>query len=95
MNMECELTAEIAFAKGEILEGEPVLKTLHESAQLVDGIIDAFQTAGLLRQVLTGAYPMTFAYDCDTAANRGSVLGPDLGRRYVIAGFLLSAVAVS
>ena len=49
MDMECDLTADIAFGQSEILEGEPVLKTLHESAQLVDGIANAFLTAGLLR----------------------------------------------
>jgi hypothetical protein len=49
MDMECELTADIAFGQGEILEGEPVLKTLHEIAQLVDGITDAFVTAGRVR----------------------------------------------
>ena len=47
-DMKCELTADIAFGQGEILEGEPVLKTLHESAQLVDGIANAFLAAGLL-----------------------------------------------
>jgi hypothetical protein len=46
--MECELTADIAFGQGEILEGEPVLKTLHEYAQIVDGIANAFLTACLI-----------------------------------------------
>jgi hypothetical protein len=48
-DMECDLTADIAFGHGEILEGEPVLKTLHESAQIVDGIANAFLTADLIR----------------------------------------------
>jgi hypothetical protein len=48
-DMECDLTADIAFGKGEILEGKPVLKTLHESAQIVDGIANAFLNAGLIR----------------------------------------------
>lgn len=47
-DMECELTAEIAFARGEILEGQPVLNTLQESVGLVDGIAHAFLSAGLL-----------------------------------------------
>jgi len=48
MDMECELTAEIAFGKGQILEGKPVIEALQELAQLVDGIANAFATAGLL-----------------------------------------------
>lgn len=48
MHMECELTANIAFGQGEILEGQPVLKTLHDLTQLVEGVTDAFLAAGLL-----------------------------------------------
>jgi hypothetical protein len=48
VNVKCDLTADIAFGKGQILEGQPVLKTLHELAQLVDGIANAFLTAGLI-----------------------------------------------
>jgi len=57
MDMECELTPDIAFAKGEILEGKPVLETLHEFAQLVDGIARAFVKAGLLAVVLAPLTP--------------------------------------
>jgi hypothetical protein len=49
MDMEGDLTADIAFGKGEILEGEPVLKTLHELTELVEGVTDAFLAAGLIR----------------------------------------------
>lgn len=48
VHMEYQLTPDVAFGKGEILEGEPVVETLHEFAQLVDGIADAFLSAGLL-----------------------------------------------
>ena len=47
--MESDLTAEIAFAKGEILEGAPVLKTLQDSILIVDGIANAFLAAGHIR----------------------------------------------
>lgn len=49
MDMECDLTADIAFGQGELLEGEPVLKTLHELTQLVEGVTNAFLAAGLIR----------------------------------------------
>jgi hypothetical protein len=49
VNMEYQFTTDVAFGEGEILEGEPVVETLHEFAQLVHGIADAFLTAGLLR----------------------------------------------
>ena len=49
MHMECELTPDIAFAKGEILEGKAVVETLQEMLELVQGIGSAFLAAGLLR----------------------------------------------
>lgn len=49
VDMKCELTADIAFGKGEVLEGEPVVATLHQFADLVDGIAQQFIAAGLLR----------------------------------------------
>ena len=49
ISMESELTADIAFAKGEILEGAPVLKTLQESILIIGGIANAFLAAGLIR----------------------------------------------
>jgi hypothetical protein len=48
VDMKCDLTADIAFGQGEILEGEPVLKTLHEASQFVDRLVDAFRTAKLM-----------------------------------------------
>jgi hypothetical protein len=48
-DMSCDLTAHIVFGQGEILEGESVLTTLHEMAQLVCGIVDAFLAASLIR----------------------------------------------
>jgi hypothetical protein len=49
MDMECHLAPEMAFGPGEILEGEPVLKALHELTQLVEDITNAFLAAGLIR----------------------------------------------
>ena len=48
-HMECDLTADVAFGRGEILEGEPVLKTLREYLEVVDDIASAFLAAGLIR----------------------------------------------
>jgi len=47
-DMECNVTADISFGEGEILQGEPVLKTLRETVQVVDGLANAFLIAGLI-----------------------------------------------
>lgn len=49
MEVQPKLTFEVSFGKGEIAEGEPVVPTLHQYAGLVDGIAQAFLTAGLIR----------------------------------------------
>ena len=43
-----QITFEVAFGEGEILKGEPILTTLNQFANVVDGIVEAFTTAGLL-----------------------------------------------
>ncbi len=48
VDMHHEFVFEVTFAQGEILEGEAVLPTLHQFANMVDGIVDAFATAQLL-----------------------------------------------
>ncbi len=48
MEMQHEFSFEVAFGKGEMLEGEPVLPTLHQFSNAVDGVVDAFLAAGLL-----------------------------------------------
>ncbi len=48
MEVQHEFTFEVTFGKGEILEGEPVLPTLHQFANTVDGVVEAFVAAGLL-----------------------------------------------
>jgi hypothetical protein len=49
VDMECDLTANIAFGKGEVLEGQPVLEALNEMAEMVEGLVQAFLIAGLIR----------------------------------------------
>src|SRR5256885_15014387 len=46
VEMKCELPADIAFGEGEILEGEPVLKTLHEFLDVTNAIVEAFRQSG-------------------------------------------------
>jgi len=48
MDVQQQLAFEVAFAQGEILEGEAVVPTLHQFAGQVDGVVEAFRAAGLL-----------------------------------------------
>jgi hypothetical protein len=48
MHVKQQLLFEVAFAQGEILEGEPVLPVLHQFAGEVEGVAEAFLAAGLL-----------------------------------------------
>jgi len=48
MDMQTQFVFEVAFGQGEILQGEAVLPTLRQFADVVDGIVDAFTTANLL-----------------------------------------------
>lgn len=47
--MQSELTADIAFGKGEVLEGTLVLAMLQEFSQVVGEIASKFVTAGLVK----------------------------------------------
>lgn len=49
VHMDYQLTTDVAFGQGEILEGEPVVETLHEFAQVVDAIAESFLIAGIIR----------------------------------------------
>ncbi len=42
MDMNPQFTFEIAFGEGEIVKGEPLLETLHELVQFVEGFIKLF-----------------------------------------------------
>ncbi|HXM38600.1 MAG TPA: hypothetical protein VN908_08085 [Gemmatimonadales bacterium] len=48
VEVKCQLPADIAFGEGEILEGEPVPKTLHEFLDVTNAIVEAFRLAGLV-----------------------------------------------
>ena len=48
MEVQHEFAFEVTFGKGEILEGEAVLPTLNQFANVVDSVVDAFTVAGLL-----------------------------------------------
>ena len=48
MKVEHDLTFEIAFGEGEVLEGEAVLPTLHRLAERVDRVAKLFIAAQLL-----------------------------------------------
>jgi hypothetical protein len=48
VDMQQQLLFEVAFAQGEILEGEAVLPVLHQFAGEVEGVVEVFLAAGLL-----------------------------------------------
>ena len=43
VNEKMQFVFEVAFGEPQIVEGEPLLKTLHEFTNLVDGIITSFR----------------------------------------------------
>ncbi len=42
MEMDIEFAFEVAFGQGEILEGEPIIPTLHQLTDMVQGIVESF-----------------------------------------------------
>lgn len=48
VEMQHEFVFEVTFGQGEALEGEPILPALHQMAEAVDSLVEAFLTAGLL-----------------------------------------------
>jgi hypothetical protein len=40
--MDPHFTFGVAFGEGEIVEGEPLVPTLHQLAQFVEGFIESF-----------------------------------------------------
>ncbi len=48
VDMNPQFAFDIAFGESEVVEGQPIVATLLKFADLVDGLADAFATAGLL-----------------------------------------------
>jgi len=48
MKVDVQITLPVAFAQPEIVEGQPIVTTLHQLAGVVDGVAETFTRAGLL-----------------------------------------------